>query len=123
MRFLAAIVLSSCLSTDAEVERLAVALQDYDGDGYLSVEFGGEDCNDDDPQIHPDAVEKWYDGVDRDCSGGSDFDKDGDQFDAAEYGGRDCDDDNDDVFPGSLELCGDNIDNNCDSFIDESNCG
>ncbi|MDP2316163.1 MAG: putative metal-binding motif-containing protein [Pseudomonadota bacterium] len=56
---------------------------DVDGDGY-TVATG--DCweNEVGPNglssadIHPGAVETWYDGFDQDCSGGNDFDKDGD---------------------------------------------
>ena len=61
---------------------------------------GGDDC--DDPEINPDVPEVWYDGVDQDCDGGSDFDQDGDGFDAETEtpGGTDCDD-TDEIFPGA----------------------
>ena len=36
---------------------------DADQDGY-SVEDG--DCDDNDPLVHPDAEERWYDGIDND---------------------------------------------------------
>ena len=65
---------------------------DADGDGYDAEAWGGDDCDDDDPDVNPGASETWYDGVDSDCSGGSDYDADGDGEDAEDHGGADCDD-------------------------------
>ncbi len=64
---------------------------DADGDGY-AAEPEGDDCDDTDPAVNPGATEIWYDGVDSDCSGGSDYDADGDGSDAEAWGGSDCDD-------------------------------
>jgi uncharacterized protein YjiK len=65
---------------------------DADDDGYISTAHGGDDCDDDNPDINPGAAEVYYDGVDADCDGASDYDADGDGADAAEWGGEDCDD-------------------------------
>jgi len=46
---------------------------DNDGDGYFPVVCLGDDCNDDDPTIHPGAAESC-DGVDNNCSGNIDED-------------------------------------------------
>ncbi|MDJ0764635.1 MAG: sulfatase-like hydrolase/transferase [Myxococcota bacterium] len=43
-------------------------LSDWDGDGYPSLLFG-EDCNDHDPRIHPDARDVLGNGIDENCTG------------------------------------------------------
>ncbi len=78
---------------------------DADGDGYGDVSTAttscnmpsntvadGTDCNDGDPAISPAATDTWYDGVDSDCDGASDYDADGDGIDSDEYSGADCND-------------------------------
>ena len=111
---------------------------DADGDGYPA----GEDCDDSHPRVHPGAEETWYDGLDQDCDGRSDFDRDGDGDDAPSGGGTDCDDgdprvhgldgdadgvslcdaDCDDadpaVHPLHVPVCGDGLDNDCDGVQD-----
>lgn len=48
------------------------SMVDEDGDGYTAKESGGDDCDDSDPNIHPDAEETAGDGVDSNCDGSDD---------------------------------------------------
>ena len=43
-----------------------------------SSEYGGPDCNDLTVAVYYGAAETWYDGVDQNCDGFSDYDQDGD---------------------------------------------
>ena len=140
---------------------------DRDGDGFDSALHEnpdgtlGDDCWDDpgtgedfvvvdgagfdqpaSHQVHPEATDTWYDGVDSDCDGANDFDQDGDGFDAAFHPqldgsfGDDCVDGSelDDVYdeetwsawtnlgfgeaeinPGAEDTCYDGINADCDS--------
>jgi hypothetical protein len=107
---------------------------DADGDGYGDPERTVEhcaqpegavdndlDCDDTRADVHPGAVEIWYDGVDQDCDGWSDYDADGDGYDSDLYGGTDCDDTDPLVNPGAEEICYNGIDDNCNGSADE--CG
>ena len=82
-------------------------LTDVDNDLHDSPLVGGDDCNDDDPYVHPNHKE-LCDGVDNDCDGDvdlddSNFDFDGDNDGFATDGcgseGADCDDRDPHVFP------------------------
>ncbi len=104
---------------------------DADLDGYPSARVGGTDCYDDAAldevpaaasdcelpsdditadRIHPGATDVLYDGVDADCSGGTDFDGDGDGFRSCD----ECADTDATVNPGVPEVWYDGVDQNCD---------
>ena len=85
---------------------------DADGD----LDFWDSDCDETDSSIYSLATEYWYDGVDQNCDGWSDYDSDYDGYDSDLYGGNDCDDTNGYVNPGETEIVGDGVDQNCDGF-------
>ncbi|MCB9686611.1 MAG: putative metal-binding motif-containing protein [Alphaproteobacteria bacterium] len=104
------------------------------------------DCDDDEPAVHPNAVEICNGGIDDDCNGLADDedvgnlddstatvwyeDTDGDGWGAAASApsciapagtvpdGGDCDEGAVTVHPTAAELC-DGVDNDCDTLIDE----
>jgi Putative metal-binding motif/Secretion system C-terminal sorting domain len=80
-------------------------------DGYAT---NGDDCNDVNADINPDATEIPNNLIDENCDGVVGIDMDNDGFDVTD----DCDDNNSAIYPDAPELC-DGLDNDCDSDIDE----
>ncbi len=104
---------------------------DADGDGHGDASSSvaacdqpsghvsdSSDCDDTDSAVNPAAIETWYDGIDQDCDGWSDFDQDGDGHDLDAYGGFDCDDEDDTVNPDATETWYDGVDQDCDGWSD-----
>ncbi|SPD72161.1 hypothetical protein PITCH_A1210001 [uncultured Desulfobacterium sp.] len=88
-------------------------VNDKDKDGYEDEESGGTDCDDTNPEIHPNATEIPGDGIDQDCDG-EELDADGDGYISVASGGTDCNDDDPLIYPGAFDTPGDNFDQNCD---------
>ncbi len=111
-------------------------LRDEDGDGRTILEGDCFDAPDGGGDVGPGAAEIWYDGIDQNCDGASDYDKDGDGFESVAHGGADCWDDPDlvpegfdalngfpaltaaSVFPDSTDISYDGVDANCDGLSD-----
>ncbi len=98
---------------------------DRDADGHDSLEAGGDDCDDLDASVYPGAEETWYDGIDGDCAGDSDYDQDGDGYEHLDHGGADCDDQDAEVWPGAEDPWYDGVDSDCagDSDYDQDGDG
>ncbi len=71
-----------------------------DGDGYAGGS-DGDDCNDEDPAVHPDKLEVCDDGKDNDCDG---------QADGADSECGGGDDDDDDIGPADDDVADDDVD-------------
>ena len=101
--------------------------QDADADGYGDANSTQDacsppsgyvtdttDCDDSSASAFPGAPDTWYDGVDSDCDGASDYDQDADGYDSDAFGGDDCDDTDSAINPGASEIVSDGIDQDCD---------
>ena len=148
--------LSDCDDSSASIYPSAapsephLCTQDQDLDGY-GDDFGGSppenvdagrDCDDDDFDVSPNALEMCGDDLDNDCDGSIDLyavdaptwfvDSDLDGFGDQEYpnatcsepgvgfssNSDDCDDSDELIYPSSDERCND-IDDDCDGDVDE----
>ena len=100
--------------------------EDADGDGFTSAACGGPDCDDDDPDVRPNATEVCdFAGVDEDCNPETvgEIDEDGDGFVSSfccngTACGDDCDDERAMTNPEAPEICN-TLDDDCDGRIDE----
>ncbi len=94
---------------------------DADSDGYQDENCGGDDCDDSNADIHPNADDPCGDGVDQNCDGTDECvckDDDHDGHKDQSCGGDDCDDNNSLINPQAQEDCDDDADNDCDGFTD-----
>ncbi len=140
---LVALSLSGCIWVSAdewEARQAGGSAHDQDGDGFVDMADGGDDCDDQDAEVHPGADERCN-GLDDDCDGRTDEDPvdgislfpdgDGDGFGDGEAeemvcegaegfidDASDCDDGDPSVHPGAEDGC-DGLDNDCDGELDE----
>ena len=136
---LSVFLIAGCLVDHDTYNDRRLQLSDDDGDGWTEVDG---DCDDADPNVHPQGTEVC-DGYDNDCDGLTDdlddslrtdgwfVDNDNDGYGGSPAGESclesedwvdntsDCDDSDDNISPDAVEVCNDFADNNCNSDDDE----
>ncbi len=115
---------TTCSESEARCITNCDRTDDADADGSISIDCGGDDCNDADPNTYPGNTEVCDDGHDEDCDPttvGPDSDGDGYQQAGCCNGavcGRDCGDESSAISPEGIEVCN-GFDDDCDSTFDE----
>ncbi|MBI5162014.1 MAG: hypothetical protein HY996_11480 [Micrococcales bacterium] len=89
---------------------------DVDLDGWTATVCEGDDCDDDDPNVHPGADDTVGDRVDQNCDDTDGVDADGDGEASVASGGDDCDDADAHIHPGAEDDVGDGVDQSCDGM-------
>lgn len=82
--------------------------KDLDDDGHVDEVCGGDDCNDGNPNAHPDMAEACTDGTDNDCDGVADC------FDPSCANAEVCGC----VPDPSGEDCSNGVDDDCNGWVD-----
>ena len=99
-----------------------IDIVDNDGDGFEDINAGGDDCDDSDPNINPNAADIVDDGIDQNCDGvdsvSSTTDMDGDGYADT----VDCNDNDPTINPGMLDIGQDGIDQDCDGADETGLC-
>ncbi len=135
LTLLALMLVVGCVANPEE-QKSGLGVEDADGDGF----YAGDDCDDEDPAVNPEADERCN-GVDDDCDGVvdedavdaalwyQDEDQDGFGWNDAVLASceqpsgyvadpSDCDDGDSQTHPGADEWC-DGVDRDCNGVVDD----